>query len=166
MLCGLTGAGKTSAAQQLVAEGCERLAVDPVVFERYGRQDEDYPSSDYLRLHLEVIAELDERLIELLRAGRDIVLDYSREFWNRAGRDRYKQLIEAHGGRWELIYLRADRDLLLERLTERNRRTDADAFHMTEQRLDAFIAQFEEPRGEMEVVRDQRAAQIPTVRQP
>jgi predicted kinase len=156
MLCGLTGAGKTTTALRLAEAGCQRLSVDQVIHQRFGRRDEDFPSDDYLRLHAQVISELDERLIEILRRRRDVVLDYGREFWTRAGRDRYKQLVDEHGGRWKLIYLQADRELLLERLRERNRRRDADAFHMTEERLDQFIANFEEPDHEAEIVDPQR----------
>jgi predicted kinase len=158
MLCGLTGAGKTSAARRLVAEGCVRLSVDRAVYDRHGPQDASFPADEYLRLHDEAIRELDVQLVELLGQGHDVVLDYSRELWTRAGRDHYKQVIEQHGGRWELIYLQADRDLLLERLVERNQRTGADAFYVTEELLDHFIAQFEEPSDEAEIVRPQRPA--------
>lgn len=156
MLCGLTGAGKTTTARLLAESGCQRLSVDQIIHQRFGRQDEDFPTSDYLRLHAQVISELDERLVQLLEQSRNVVLDYGREFWTRQSRDRYKRLIEEHGGHWKLIYLRADRELLLERLRERNRCRDADAFYVTEERLDQFIAQFEEPRDEMEIVERQR----------
>lgn len=156
MLCGLTGSGKTTAARELVERGCERLSVDQVIFDRFGRQDEDFRSGEYLAYHDQIIAELDDRLGVLITRGRDVVLDYGREFWTRTSRDRYKRFIEEHGGRWNLLYLQADRRVLLDRLRERNRRSDADAFHVTRARLDAFIAQFEEPRGEGEVVRVQQ----------
>jgi predicted kinase len=156
MLCGLTGSGKTTAARRLVEQGCERLSVDQIIHDRFGRQDEDFPSSDYLLLHENVTLELEETLVELLEQHRDVVLDYGREFWTRAGRDRYKKLVEDHGASWTLIYLQADRELLLERLFTRNRRRDADAFHVTEDHLDRFIARFEVPRGEMEVVERQQ----------
>jgi predicted kinase len=156
MLCGLTGAGKTTTARRLVESGCERLSVDQIIHQRFGRQDEDFPTADYLRFHAQVISELDERLVHLLRQSHNVVLDYGREFWTRQSRDRYKRLIEEHGGHWRLLYLLADRELLLERLLERNRCRDADAFHVTEELLDQFITQFEEPRDELEIVERQR----------
>ncbi len=157
MLCGISGSGKTSTAMEFAADGSVRLSLDQVMHDRFGRKDEDFPASDYLRLHAEVEAELDERLIELLRDGRDIVLDYGLQFWTKTGRDRYKQIIEDHGGRWELIYLQASRDVLLDRIAKRNLRRDADAYFITEELLDEFIDQFEEPHGEMEIVRPQGA---------
>ena len=155
MLCGLSGAGKTTTARRLAEAGCEKLSVDQIVHQRFGRQDEDFPSGDYPRLHAEVISELDVQLVHLLEQRRDVVLDYGKEFWTRAGRDRYKRCIEKHGGRWKLIYLQADRELLLERLRVRNRRRDADAFYVTEERLDEFVAVFEEPHDETEIVERQ-----------
>jgi predicted kinase len=162
MLCGLTGAGKTTSARRLAESGCQRLSVDQIIHERFGRQDEDFPSSDYLKLHAQVISELDERLVQLLTQNRNVVLDYGREFWTRQGRDRYKRLIEEHGGAWQLIYLEASCELLWERLRERSRRRDADAFYVTEERLNQFIAQFEEPNGEMEIVQKQGLPDPPT----
>lgn len=156
MLCGLTGAGKTTMARRLAEPGLQRLSVDQIIHQRFGRQDEDFPTSDYLRLHAQVISELDERLVQMLEQGRNVILDYGREFWTRQSRDRYKRLIEEHGGCWKLIYLRADRELLLERLRERNRCRGADAFYVTEKRLDQFMAQFEEPHDELEIVEQQR----------
>lgn len=165
-LCGLTGSGKTSAAERFVAEGSVRLSVDQVIHARHGIEGEDFPEGEYLPLHEGVIAELDERLIELLREGRDVVLDYGLDFWTKEGRDRYKQFVESHGGRWELIYLKADRALLLERLTKRSSRRDADAFHVTEERLDEFIDWFEEPRDEQEIVWTQQATSPTTSASP
>jgi predicted kinase len=158
ILCGLTGSGKTTAARELEGAGCVRLSVDELIYDRHGVQDVDFPTSDYPKLHVAAVTELNERMAALLSEGRDVVLDYGMDFWTRAGRDRYRAFAEEHGGRALLIYMRADRELLLERLGERNRRRDANAFFVTEERLDSYIARFEEPQDEMEIVRDQRDA--------
>jgi len=82
-----------------------------------------------------------------------VVLDFS--FWRRADRDRYKRLISGAGGRWRLVYLRADPPLLRRRLEERNRRFDANAaFPISDAVLDAYLAGFEAPVGEGEEVID------------
>jgi predicted kinase len=150
MLCGLTGSGKTVFAKRLEGEGCVRLSVDELVQARHGRHDVDYPAHDYPRLYDEAVAELDRRLVELLDSGRSVVLDYG--LWERANRDRYKRLIEEHGGRWRLVYFEAESELLRRRLAERNRRTDANALTVTAAMLDDFMARFEAPVGEGEVV--------------
>ncbi len=63
--------------------------------------------------------------------------------------------MEAHGGRWRLIYFKAEPDALRHRLAECNRRTDANALTMTEDMLTDFFARFEAPRDEGELVLDQ-----------
>ena len=153
MLCGLTGSGKTVYAKRLEAKGCVRLSIDELVQDRHGRYDIDYPADDYQRFYDEAVTEVDRRLVELLEAGQSVVLDHG--LWQRSNRDRYKRLVEAHGGRWRLFYFTAEPEVLRRRLAERNPRTDANALTVTKEMLDAFLARFEAPRGEGEVVLDQ-----------
>jgi predicted kinase len=54
-----------------------------------------------------VVQELRRRLVELVESGQDVVLDYG--LWRRSDRDAYKRLVEGHGGRWRLLYLKVDR---------------------------------------------------------
>lgn len=49
-----------------------------------------------------------------------------------------------------MIYLKVDKSELLRRLTERNRRSDANALTVTPSMLDDFFARFEAPIGEDE----------------
>ena len=72
--------------------------------------------------------------------------------WQRSNRDRYKALVEAHGGRWELLYFKAGPSLLRERLAQRNLEGGANALPVSGDMLEDFIARFEEPRGEGERV--------------
>jgi predicted kinase len=153
MLCGLPGSGKTVYAKGLEAEGCVRLSVDELVEARHGRHDIDYPAHDYPRLYDRAVEELDGQLVELLREGRSVVLDYG--LWERSNRDRYKRLIEEHGGRWRLVYFKAEPELLRSRLLERNRRSDPNALTVTDAMLADFLARFEAPSGEGEVVAPQ-----------
>jgi predicted kinase len=79
------------------------------------------------------------------------VVDFS--FWQRAARDRYKQLIEEAGASWELLYLKVDPAILRERLATRSARFDANAaFPITDETLEAFLSDFEEPHDEGETV--------------
>lgn len=153
MLCGLTGSGKTVFAKRLEAEGCVRLSVDEVIHERHGRYDVDYSARDFPRLYRDVVGELDRQLVKVLAEGRSVVLDHG--LWERSNRDRYKRLVEAHGGRWRLVYFKAAPELLRRRLAERNRRVDANALTVTESMLECFIARFEAPEGEGELVVEQ-----------
>jgi predicted kinase len=70
---------------------------------------------EYFGRERPVVEELRRRLVDLVESGRDVVLDYG--LWQRRDRDAYKRLVEAHGARWRLPYLKADREVLLQRLT-------------------------------------------------
>ncbi|MEV4506636.1 AAA family ATPase [Streptomyces klenkii] len=83
------------------------------------------------------------RLTEHLTTGDEVVLDHV--LWFQTDRDARKKLVEAAGGRWRLVYLPVDRDKLLRRLADRNRREDANALTVTASALDDFFARFEPP---------------------
>jgi predicted kinase len=146
LLIGLTGSGKTTYARALEAEGVLRLSVDEEVFARHGRYSVDYPECEYPDREAPVVQDLQQRLIEAVRAGQDVVLDYG--LWRRAEREAYKRMVEDAGGRWRLIYLKVDRAELLRRLGERNLRTDANALAVTPEMLGDFYARFDEPLDE------------------
>lgn len=148
LLCGLTASGKTTYARRLEAEGCVRLSIDEVVHARHGRHDVDYPASEYPRYYEQGVAEVDRRLVELLEANQSVVFDHG--LWQRSNRDRYKALVEAHGGRWELLYFKAEPSVLRGRLAQRNMQSGPNALSVSDDMLEDFIARFEEPSGEGE----------------
>ena len=148
LLCGLTGSGKTSYAKRLEAGGAVRLSVDEEVYARHGRYGVDYRMEEYFDWERPVVQELRRRLVELVESGRDVVLDCG--LWRRSDRDAYKRLVEAHGGRWRLLYLKVDPEVLRQRLADRNRRGDANALAVTPSALEDFIARFHEPVDEGE----------------
>ena len=151
LMCGLAGAGKTTYATQLEAQGYVRLSIDEEVWRRFGRYGVDYEPSQYERYSDEAEAALRQLLVELVREGKDVVVDYS--FWNRERRDQYKAAVEAGGGSWQLVYLKATPEQLRERLMVRRSRFDANAaFPISDALLDHFLAVFQEPSGEGETV--------------
>ncbi len=152
LMCGPPGAGKTTYAMGLVRRGYARLSIDEVVWQRIGGQDAGLAleSERYDELKDEVRREQRQELVELMRAGRDVVVDYS--FWSRAARDEYKALVESHGCRWELVHLKADRATLERRLAVRNGQDGANAVTVDEELLNRYLAGFEEPDGEGEQV--------------
>lgn len=150
MLCGLTGSGKSTYAEQLVVQRLKKLSLDETMHQKHGRAGVDYPADKYMEYEAAVKQNLEDELIGLLAAGQSVVLDYG--FWKQADRIRYKQLIEDNGGAWKLIYLKASPETLQERLSARNKRTDANAVHVTPEMLSDFIERFEEPKSEGEIV--------------
>jgi predicted kinase len=151
LMCGVAGAGKTTYAQKLEAQGYVRLSIDEEVWERFGRYGVDYDPSLYQERLVSVEPVLTQRLTELIQAGRNVVVDFS--FWQRSDRDRYKRLVTEARGQWNLVYLKASPELLRRRLAARNDRFDANAaFPITEPILERFLAGFEEPNGEGETI--------------
>jgi predicted kinase len=146
LLVGLPGSGKTTYARALEEQGVVRLSVDEEVFARHGRYAVDYPGTHYRALERPVVEEVNRRLVDAVRSGGCVVLDYG--LWLREERDAYKKRVQDAGGRWRLIYLKVDRGKLLRRLHERNRGHDANCLHVSSEALDDFIARFQEPVDE------------------
>ncbi|MCC9308404.1 ATP-binding protein [Kitasatospora sp. RB6PN24] len=152
LMCGLPGAGKTTYAMELVRRGHVRLSIDETVWQRLGQRDAGLvlAAEAYDQLKEEVRREQRQELVELMLAGRDVVVDYS--FWSRAARDDYKALVESHGCRWELVHLKADRTTLERRLAVRNGEVGANSVTVGGELLARYLADFEEPVGEGEQV--------------
>jgi predicted kinase len=151
LTCGLAGAGKTTYAKQLEATGYVRLSIDEEVWSRFGRYGVDYQPHRYADYSAQAEAALERRLLALIAEGHNVVVDYS--FWRRATRERYKRVIRDAGGRWELVYFKVDGEDLRRRLAQRNQRFDANAaFPITDEILERYLADFEEPTDEGERV--------------
>jgi predicted kinase len=71
----------------------------------------------------------------------------------RSERDDYKALVSANGGRWRLLYFKADRETLLCRLAHRY--ANGGVGEVTADMLDWMAANWEEPSGEGEEVLEQ-----------
>lgn len=151
MMCGVAGSGKTTFAQKLEKEGFVRLSIDEDIWATYGRFGVDYPEENYGSYLIESELKLRKELVKLIQAKQHVVVDFS--FWQRQRRNDYKQLIEEHGGDWELIFLKVGPDELRQRLLIRSERFDANAaFPITEDILTRFLNGFEIPAGEGELV--------------
>ncbi|MEV7188759.1 ATP-binding protein [Kitasatospora sp. NPDC093102] len=150
MMCGLPGSGKSTYAQALEGRGYTRLSIDEVVWTRIGHDAADLDPAEYERLKSAIEQELWKELTRLMEAKLPVVIDYS--FWSRATRDRYKRAIENHGCRWELTHLRTDLETLRRRLATRSRRNDANSVTVSDELLERYSANFEEPIGEGERV--------------
>ena len=147
-MCGPSGSGKTTFAQGLEAQGMTRLSFDVVMWER-GISTVPLPQD----LRDEIESELRARLLALVEAGQDVVLDFS--FWSRQMRADYRRLLAPTGVVPETIYLDTDRSTVLERIRAR-RGEHADDFELTEELAALYFDHFEPPttdEGPLKIVR-------------
>ncbi|WP_416210395.1 AAA family ATPase [Frankia sp. Cr1] len=150
LLVGITSSGKTALARALAERGMIRLSVDEEVHRLHGRYGVDYPEHEYFTRERPVVDTVRRLLIQHLEAGHDVVLDHG--LWLRDDRDVWKETVEQTLGRWQLVYLPAERDELLQRLTERNQRQDANALIVTPEALDDFFARFAPPTPDEDAI--------------
>ncbi|MFB6664360.1 MULTISPECIES: ATP-binding protein [unclassified Streptomyces] len=150
LLVGITGSGKTTVAQALADHGYTRLSVDEEVHRLHGRYGVDYPEHTYFERQRPVVEAIRARLVQELEAEKDVVLDHG--LWRRSERDSWQQAACEAGGHPVLVYLPADREELLRRLAERNRREDANALTVTPEALDDFFDRFDAPADVEEVI--------------
>lgn len=82
LVCGLNGAGKSTVARQLEADGSVRLGLDEYMIARYAGLRYDDP--EYAHHVTDAIEVLWSAAAEALGAGRSVVLDWNQ--WSRARR--------------------------------------------------------------------------------
>jgi predicted kinase len=147
-MCGPAGSGKSTYATRLEREGWVRLSFDVELWRR-GVTTVPTPPE----VHAEVEAELRARLVELVRAGADVVLDFS--FWSRRMRDEYRAILRPLGVEPLTVYLATDRATVLERVRRRRGEHPHDVV-LGEELAARYIDHFEPPtpeEGPLEVVR-------------
>ncbi|WP_243763568.1 ATP-binding protein [Allobranchiibius sp. CTAmp26] len=113
-MCGPAGSGKSMYARGLEQQGMARLSLDVLRWRREAssvvrRSDE-----------VDVEEELRSALLELVAAGRDVVLDLS--FWSRQMREDYRRMLEPTGVVPETVYLATERETVLARVRSRRGR--------------------------------------------
>ncbi|MGH3364713.1 MAG: AAA family ATPase [Nocardioidaceae bacterium] len=147
-MCGPSGSGKSTYARRLEREGMIRLSYD---VEMWRRGISTVPLPPDVRDEIE--AGLRARLLELVAADADVVLDFS--FWSRRMRDDYRELLGATGVVPETIYLATDRETVLSRMRTR-RGSHSDDYVLTEELVAQYFDHFEPPtpaEGPLKVVR-------------
>lgn len=134
LLVGVSGSGKTTFAETLVARGFVRLSIDELVWARGG---------DWANLAPAVEADLRDDLLALLRAGRDVVLDYP--LCQRAKRDHYRDLARDEGAEVDVYWFTAPPPVLHERVAARAAAPGPNAFPVSPAQLDAYLDHAQPP---------------------
>lgn len=139
-MCGPAGSGKSTHARRLESEGWVRLSFDAEMWRR-GISTVPLPA----KLRAEIQADLQRRLLDLVAAGVDVVLDFS--FWSRRMRDDYRALLEPTGVVPETVYLACDRATVLERIRNRRGR-HPDDYVLSAELAARYFDHFEPPTPE------------------
>jgi predicted kinase len=136
-MCGPAGSGKSTIARRYEQQGMTRLSFDQEAWSR-GITVMPLPQD----LHRAVEQALRLRLVELVRAGSDVVLDFS--FWSRRMRADYRELLSPFGVVPETVYLATGRATVLERIAARTAR-DGDDFVISLELAAFYFDHFEVP---------------------
>lgn len=133
-----------------------------MIYAKHGLYAINYPAHKYDDYQTEAQQSLKAELTRLLQEQqRDTILDLA--FWNKGYRDEYKRIIESNDGRWVLVFLDAEKEVLWRRIQERRARRDAlsvddggrdgdSAFDVDKETFEVYCGGFERPAGEGEVV--------------
>jgi predicted kinase len=95
-------------------------------------------------VHRDIEHVLRARLVDLVRAGSDVVLDFS--FWSRSMRDEYRDLLGPFGVVPETVYVATDRATVLQRIDARTAR-DGDDFAISTELAAFYFDHFEVPEA-------------------
>lgn len=115
-----------------------RLSIDAEIWKRGHSAD-----SEEVRSEIEV--DLRDRLVRLVSAGQDVVLDFS--FWSCRMRADYRGLLRPMGVVPETVYLATDRKTVLERVQAR-RGSHPDDVVLTEDVAARYFDHFEVPTAD------------------
>ncbi len=115
LTCGLAGAGKSTHARALEAQGWTRFSIDGEAW-RLGFTEAAAIPAGVAR---EIRVRQRAAIADALDAGADVVVDYS--FWSRAQRDDYRALGEAHGAVVEVVFFDTPEPVLRRRLAAASR---------------------------------------------
>jgi predicted kinase len=136
-MCGPAGSGKSTVARQYERQGMTRLSFDQEAWSR-GITTMPLPED----VHRDIEGVLRARLLDLVRSGSDVVLDFS--FWSRRLRDEYRELLRPFGVVAETVYLATDRATALRRIAARAA-AGGDDFQLSTELAAAYFDHFEVP---------------------
>ncbi|MEQ9519073.1 MAG: ATP-binding protein [Parvibaculum sp.] len=149
LICGSTGAGKTTYAQKLADErGAVRFSIDEWMSELFW--PDQMPGTDY-RWAIERVERCERQIWtvsrEVLARGSEVVLDLG--FTKREQRERFCAWADKTGAETITHYLAVDAATRRARVYQRNaEKGDTFAFEVTDEMFDFMETIFEPPTGE------------------
>lgn len=146
LICGPTGAGKTTFARKLATESeAVRFSIDEWMANLFAADTPDPLTFDWA---IERVGRCEAQIwqtgLATLEAGRDVVLDLG--FTTREQRDRFRMQAAEAGYAVSLHHVTAVRELRLDRVRRRNQdRSEVFAFEVTDGMFDFMEDRFETP---------------------
>jgi predicted kinase len=140
--CGKAGAGKSTLARAIAeAEGAVLVSEDVWLARLFG--DRMHTFDDYRAFSQRLKTVVGPLVIDLLRAGCGVVLDYPAN--TRAGRDWMRTLIEQSGAAHTLHFVDQADATCLERIARRNVERPEGSHVLTPELFAAISSHFEAP---------------------
>lgn len=143
--CGKAGAGKSTLARSIAESEQATLISEDVWLSRlYGAQMQTF--DDYRRLSLRLKTVVGPLAVDLLCAGRHVVLDFPAN--TRIARDWFRSLAEQSGADHVLHFLDSSDSDCLSRINKRNAERPEGSHHLTPELFFHISAHFEPPQDE------------------
>ena len=145
LICGLPCAGKTTLARRLEQEySALRLTLDEWHIRLFGMDfGLDIDEAEHNTRHELMEAMLWDVAERVLILGVDVILDFG--FWGRSEREDYRSRAARLGAGSKVHFLNVPEEVLLARLQPRNAQLPPGTFLIPEDKLRAWILQFQSP---------------------
>jgi predicted kinase len=134
LICGLPGSGKTTLAKSISASGgAHRFSPDEWIKEIW----KDRAEADGNRFR-DQIEQLQWKIAkQLLQNSMDVIIEWGT--WGRSEREKLRDEARAVGANVKFYYLDISREILKERVLERNKRIGQHEFYIPEQEVESFL---------------------------
>jgi predicted kinase len=141
LFCGKAASGKSTLAAKLAERhGALLIAEDFWTSRLFGPELKEL--ADYVRLSRRLKEAMGPHLVDLLRTGVSIVLDFQAN--TRATRSWMKDIVDASGADHQLHFLDFDNEVCRTRLRARNA-SGTHEFILSDEQFDLFTSFFEPP---------------------
>jgi len=144
--CGKAGAGKSTVARA-VAQSAQATLISEDVWLARLYADQMQTFEDYRRLSVRLKTVVGPLVVELLRSGRNVVLDFPAN--TRVSRAWFRSICEEAGAAHVLHHVDSTDDTCMARIRLRNEERPEGSHHLTPDQF-AYISSFFEPPAQDE----------------